>query len=151
MPQFLLTFEEITAAVCGHWRDELPEPVASAYPGVQLATDSLTEWYEVSLDPWTILPLRAGDPEQARVELHIRCFVRPDSATGRVLQLGDYARAAFSNMDVPIIDRSVSDAAVIGWIRFDAGSLRDLSRSDRDQRRPPLRHVEWTWIGSVRA
>ena len=146
----MFTLEEITIAVCRHWRDELPEPVATAFPGVSLATDQISAWLELGWDEWASVLRREGDPEQIRFQLRLRCFARPDLETGRVLQLADYGRGAFSDRDVPIVDHEVSEAAVVGWIRFDAGVMWDFSVHDRDQRKPPLRHVEWTWRASVR-
>jgi|GEM_PF-5887139 len=151
MPTTSLIFEEITSAICRHWRDELPELIATAYPGVQLGTDRLAEWFELSVEQWTVLPRRDGDPDQATLELMVRCLARPDVATGRIWQLAEYARGLFAEVDVPIVDHSVSEAAVIGWVRFDAGVLRDVTRSERDRNRPPLRHVEWTWQGTVKS
>lgn len=151
MSTIRLTFEQIASAICQHWQNSLPESVATAFLGMQLATDGLTEWYELSLDPWELPARRDRDPEQARLQLHMRCFVRPGTAMGRVLQLSDYARTAFSQTDVSIRDQTVSDTPVIGIVRFDAGTYRDLSRADRDRGLPPLCHGEWTWTGSVRA
>lgn len=149
MPDTLFTFEQIAAAVCGHWAEALPEDLATAYPGVLLATETLSEWCELSLEEWAPAARRDGDPEQARVLLRLRFFVRPGAETGRVLQLAEQGRAAFSSQNVPIVEEELSDGA-IGWICFDAGELRDFSRADADQKKPALRHAEWMWRGSVR-
>jgi hypothetical protein len=145
----MFTLQTITAAICTYWRDALPEPVATAYPGVQLATEGLAEWYELDLEEWTGVSRRDAVPQEVLTVLRLRCFVRPGVATGRVLQLAEYSRTAFSEQDVPIYEADMSEPAILGWIRFNPGVLRDFSRGDRDQRRPPLRHVEWTWTGSV--
>jgi hypothetical protein len=145
----MFTLESITAAICTHWRDASPADVATAYPGASLGTEQLAEWYELDIDEVKNLRRRDAEPEEATAVLRLRCFARPGVATARVLQLAESARVAFSEQDVPISNPGNSDEVVVGWIRFNEGMLRDDSRDNRDRRRPPLRHVEWTWTGSV--
>ena len=145
----MFTLQAITAAICTHWRDAAPGEVVTVYPGTMLGTEQLSEWYELDINELKVLNRRDADPEESRVKLRLRCFVRPGTATARVLQLAEQARTAFTEQDV-LIDTGESGAgALTGWIRFDAGTLRDFSRDDRDHRRVPLRHLEWSWTGSV--
>ncbi len=145
----MFTLEAITAAICTYWRDASLEGVATVYPGVALGTEQIAEWYELDIDEVKNLRRRDAEPEEATAVLRLRCFVRPGVATARALQLTEHARQAFSEQDIPLLGGESSEGAVVGWIRFNEGTLRDFSRDERDRRKPPLRHLEWTWTGSV--
>jgi len=133
------TPRDIAASVCRNWSDALTSGLVTIYPGADVGTASLPEWFELWVDAWSTRPQRATAPERWDVSISVHCFTKPGLDAGRVQELAETARRILAGAVIPL--HATAAGPLLGHLQLHEPELVDLSRHDRDRRRSPLRHA----------
>jgi hypothetical protein len=147
----MLSMRSIVTSLMARAAAALPEGVALAWPGVQLATETLSEWVEAWCDAVNNLPQRCHPPEQREVWLTLHAFARPTNETTRVHEITESLRATFNAQTIPVIDPSTLPASPVGSVRMREADVRDLTHLHAEDQRRPLNHLVVMVRGTVQA
>lgn len=147
----MLSMRSIVTSLMARAASAIPEGVAFAWPGVQLATETLLEWVEAWCDGVDGLTQRSQPPEQRQVWLTLHVFARPTNETMRVHEIAESLRAAFNARTIPVIDSAASPATQVGSVRMREADVRDLTHVHAEDQRRPLNHLVVIVRGTVQA
>jgi hypothetical protein len=147
----MLSMSSIVTSLMAHAAAALPDGVALAWPGLQLASETLSEWVEAWCDAINGLPQRNQPPERREVWLTLHAFARPTNETMRVQGIAESLRATFSAQTIPVIDSSNSPATQVGSVRMREADVRDLTHLHAEDQRRPLNHLVVMVRGTVQA
>jgi hypothetical protein len=147
----MLSMRAIVTSLLARAASALPSGVPLAWPGLQLATESLAEWVEAWCDAVNGLTQRSHPPEQREIWLTLHAFARPTNDTTRVHEISESLRAAFGAQTIPVIDSSASPATQIGSVRMREADVRDLTHLHAEDQRRPLHHLVVIVRGTVQA
>ncbi|VAX40671.1 hypothetical protein MNBD_PLANCTO02-2912 [hydrothermal vent metagenome] len=142
-----LNHQSISAGLQTWWRDQFPLSVATAYPGLFINTETMSEWIEIQIDTWSRRPQRAIDKRLLDFSLTIHCFVKPTGDTKRIHVLTDAVRETLAQRDIPIKNYDVSAETVIGFAKLFEIEVRDLSRNDFDSNKHRMFHSALSCTG----
>jgi hypothetical protein len=147
----MLSMRSIVTSLMSRAASALPVGVALAWPGVQLATESLSEWVEAWCDAVNGPTQRSHPPELREVWFTLHVFARPTSQTMRVHELAEGLRASFHAETIAVVDSSTSPATTVGSIRIREADVRDLTHVHVEEQRRPLIHVVVQLRGTAQA
>lgn len=135
----LFSARDLATTVCRHWQATLPSGFVTAWPGTEVGTATLSEWFELWVDAWQPRPQRAISPARWDVAVTVHCYVRPQLDAGRVQELAELARAALANRLLSV--RTTNAGPLLGHLQLLEPELVDLSRKELERRKSALRHA----------
>jgi hypothetical protein len=147
----MLSMRSVVTSLMARAASALPEGVSLAWPGVQLATEDLSEWVEVWCDAVNGLTQRSQPAERREVWLTLHVYARPTNETMRVHEITESLRATFNAQTIPVVDSSTLPATPVGSVRMREADVRDLTHLHAEDQRRPLNHLMVMVRGTVQA
>lgn len=122
--------KNIVSSVSAFWRQRMPIPVTTLYPGLRLNTASLPEWIELSFPMFRESKSRTGDAALCELAVTANCFAKSSNDKGRIHTIVDACRNTLRHQLIFIRDHDAIGAPAIGYVRFFEANLRFENASD---------------------
>lgn len=135
-----LDLATIAGNVFDYWELNFPHDVATAYPGVPIDTQNLSEWVDLEIPEFSPCVGRDSSPSRSEILLKVNVFVRRSTDLARINALTDAALAVMSRVTIPLYTPD-SIETLLGYVQLLDGRVQNQTRQDRESRRHDLQHV----------